>query len=242
MTDSDDSPKEYTESQQLQLMAKDLAADRPVAFGYQTMRHNLDLATQIWFRELYTRKTDYDVINWNSDLSVYGMPPLVVVRLAAFLFLLITPEYDKYGDTAAKIMAWLKQSKGYYMYAEHIIWIMRQMQIPKAQDRTVRNDILGLALDIVSDTDVSKFIGFAGLKRRTKFVYDKYKVDPDDESDDQMTTTIQQEIKTYINTILLPADLKIYFRSNAGLAMATEVQNKLKLYIRQTETKTEIQA
>jgi hypothetical protein len=222
-------PDPSVESRRLLVFIKEYY--REPAFGLYAMKRTMQLATQIWYKELYMRKTDYNVLNWNDDLTKYGMPSLDLVKLAAFLFLLIDDEYDTTHAIRHQISSFLKLSPCYSVIADDVIWIMDQMCIPRAQDRARRDDLLGTALNIVSDADVSKYIGFSGLNRRTKLIYDKYKLDQDDDLDNETMAKVKEDILDYVDKKLLHANLKIYFRTESGLAMAIDLQEKLRQYL-----------
>jgi hypothetical protein len=225
---SDDPNKE---SKRLLLFCRSFYYNRPPEFGIGAMKNNMELAHQIWNKELSIRKSNSNVINQGDDLSQYGMPSLMLVKVSAFLFLLVDEKYDPHGSIHSKIYTFLKESPCYKVIAEECNWILGEMCDKKAPDRDKCDDQLGLALNIVSDTEMFKFIGYNGFRRRERKVYHDLDIDEDTELDRASEQKIHNLVLNCIDKYLLNADLNIYFRTKSGILMATECQNKLKVYI-----------
>lgn len=225
---SDDPIKE---SKRLLLFCRPFYYDRPPEFGIGAMKDNMELAHQIWNKELYSRKTDYNVLNWDDDLSQYGMPSLMLVKLSAFLFLLVDEKYDPHGSIHSKIYTFLKESPCYKLIAEECNWILGEMCDKKAPDRDKCDDQLRLALNIVSDTEMFKFVGYNGFRRRERKVYHELDIDEDLELDRSIEQKIHNLVLDYVDNKLLKADLNIYFRTKSAILMANDLQNNLKVYL-----------
>lgn len=219
------------ESKRLLNFCRPIANERPFEFGLVAMRKNMEMAEQIWNKELYTRKTDYNVLNWNDDLTQYGMPSLMLVKLSAFLFLMIYVKYDIDGSVRNKLYYFLKDSPCYSMIADNVFWIIEEIADQSSRNRVRQNDLLGFALNIVNDASLFKFFGLAGFQRVVSNVYTHVNIDEDEELDKETQQKMRTTIIDLAEKQILGVDLSAYFRTSSAIQMITNMQNNLRVFI-----------